>query len=78
VHEFYDPAPFQERVLQMRQEFDYAGVEGRLLSSSYAPGPEHPQHAPMLRELRRLFEAGAVEGLATFEYKTRMYFGHLT
>ena len=40
----------------MRQEFDYAGLEGRLLSSSYAPGPEHPKHEPMLRELRRIFE----------------------
>ncbi len=77
VNEFFDPAPFQERVFEMRQEFDYAGVEGRLLSSSYAPGPEHPQHAPMLRELRRIFDACAVEGRATFEYKTRMYFGRL-
>ncbi len=55
VNEFFDPAPFQERVFDMRQEFDYAGVEGRLLSSSYAPGPGHPQHEPMLRELRRIF-----------------------
>jgi SAM-dependent methyltransferase len=38
VNEFFDPAPFRERVFEMRQEFDYAGVEGRLLSSSYAPG----------------------------------------
>jgi SAM-dependent methyltransferase len=52
VNEFYDPAPFQERVFPMCQEFDYSGVEGRLLSSSYAPGPEHTQHAPMLQELR--------------------------
>jgi SAM-dependent methyltransferase len=78
VNEFFDPAPFQERAFEMRQEFDFAGVEGRLLSSSYAPGPEHPQHAPMLRELRRIFDACAVEGRATFEYKTRMYFGRLT
>ncbi len=77
VNEFFDPAPFQERVFEMRQEFDYAGIEGRLLSSSYAPGPEHPQHAPMLREMRRIFEANAVEGRAVFEYKTRMYFGRL-
>ena len=48
VNDFFDPAPFQERVFPMRQEFDYAGLEGRLLSSSYAPGPEHPNHAPML------------------------------
>jgi hypothetical protein len=78
VNEFFDPAPFQERAFEMRQEFDFAGVEGRLLSSSYAPGPEHLQHAPMLRELRRIFDACAVEGRAAFEYKTRMYFGRLT
>jgi hypothetical protein len=61
----------------MRQEFDYAGLEGRLLSSSYAPGPGHPKHAPMLRELRRIFEKHARGGRVTFEYKTRVYFGHL-
>ena len=77
VNEFFDPAPFQERVFEMRQEFDLAGVEGRLLSSSYAPGPDHPQHAPMLRELRRIFDACAVEGRVAFEYKTRLYFGRL-
>src|SRR5580658_3457153 len=77
IHEFFDPAPFQERVFDMRQEFDYAGIEGRLLSSSYAPGPEHPQHAPMRRELRRIFNAHSVSGRATFDYKTRVYFGQL-
>jgi SAM-dependent methyltransferase len=76
VNKFFDPVPYQERTFQVRQEFDYAGVEGRLLSSSYAPGPEHPQHEPMLRELRRIVAACAVEGTVTFEYKTRMYFGH--
>jgi SAM-dependent methyltransferase len=78
VNEFFDPAPFQERVFEMRQEFDYAGIEGRLLSSSYAPGPEHPQHAPMLRELRRIFDSCAVNGRAAFDYKTRLYFGRLS
>ncbi|HET6179214.1 MAG TPA: class I SAM-dependent methyltransferase [Candidatus Sulfotelmatobacter sp.] len=78
VNEFFDPAPFQEQVFAMRQEFDYAGLEGRLLSSSYAPGPEHPQHAPMLKELRQLFDAHAVSGRVSVEYRTRMYFGRLT
>jgi SAM-dependent methyltransferase len=77
VNEFFDPSPFQERTFAMRQEFDYAGVEGRLLSSSYAPGPGHSKHAPMLRELRGIFEANAVEGRVAFEYKTRLYFGQL-
>jgi SAM-dependent methyltransferase len=77
VNEFFDPAPFQERAFEIRQEFDYAGVEGRLLSSSYAPGREHPKHASMLRELRRIFDARAAEGRVAFEYKTRLYFGRL-
>jgi SAM-dependent methyltransferase len=49
VNEFFDPAPFHEEAFPMVQVFDYAGLEGRLLSSSYAPGPDHPKHAPMLR-----------------------------
>jgi len=77
VNEFFDPAPFQERAFEMRQEFDYAGVEGRLLSSSYAPEPDHPQHATMLRELRRIFDAHQAQGQIVFDYQTRMFFGQL-
>ena len=77
VNEFFDPAPFQQRGFEMRQEFDYAGLEGRLLSSSYAPGPGHPRHEPMLRELRRIFARHANAGRVTFDYKTRVYFGRL-
>ena len=77
VNEFFDPAPYKEHVFPMRQEFDYAGLEGRLLSSSYAPGPEHSNHAPMLRELRRIFETHAESGRVNFDYKTRVYFGRL-
>jgi len=78
VNEFFDPAPYRERVFAMRQEFDYAGLEGRLLSSSYAPGPGHPKHEAMLRELRRIFDQRAGDGRVAFDYKTRVYFGRLT
>jgi SAM-dependent methyltransferase len=77
VNDFFDPAPYRELAFPTRQEFDYAGLEGRLLSSSYAPGPDHPKHAAMLGELRRVFEACAVQGRVAFEYKTRVYFGQL-
>jgi SAM-dependent methyltransferase len=77
VNEFFGPEPYQEREFEMRQEFDYSGIEGRLLSSSYAPGPEHPSYTAMLKELRAIFDAHAAEGRATFEYKTRLYFGRL-
>jgi SAM-dependent methyltransferase len=78
VNEFFDPAPYEERNFPMLQEFDYAGAEGRLLSSSYAPGPEHPRHAAMLVELRRIFEKHAVKNQVAFEYKTRLYFGKVS
>jgi SAM-dependent methyltransferase len=77
VYEFFDPAPCAERSFAMRQEFDYAGLEGRLLSSSYAPAPGHPKHAPMLRELRRIFDENSSAGRVVFEYTTRIYFGML-
>jgi hypothetical protein len=64
-------------VFANRQEFDYAGIEGRLLSSSYVPGRDHPNYTLMLQELRRIFDTHADGGRATFEYKTRVYFGRL-
>lgn len=78
VNEFFDPAPFQERVFATRQEFDYEALEGRLLSSSYAPGPDHPKHRPMLEELKRIFDAHKTKGRVAFDYNTRVYFGRLS
>jgi len=77
VNEFFDPAPYKERTFDMRQEFDYAGLEGRLLSSSYAPGPGHSKYEPMLRELKAIFVENAVAGRVAFDYKTRVYLGQL-
>ncbi len=77
IHEFFAPQPYRERVFAMEQRFDYEGVAGRLLSSSYAPLDGHPSHAPMMRELRRIFDLHAVEGKAEFEYDTRVFWGRL-
>lgn len=77
VNEFFEPAPFEQRSYELTQEFDYAGLVGRLLSSSYAPGPDHPKHEPMLQELRQLFDVHAVGGQVAVEYKTRVSFGRI-
>jgi SAM-dependent methyltransferase len=77
IHEFFAPAPHQERVFSLCQEFDYEGTAGRLLSSSYAPLEGQPGYAPMMRELQRIFLAHAQDGTVAFEYKTRVYYGHL-
>jgi hypothetical protein len=77
IDAFFALSPFQTRVFAMRQELDYAALEGRLLSSSYTPQPDHPQHESMLRELRRQFDAYQVNGRVCFEYNTRVYYGRL-
>jgi len=74
---FFSPSPFQERVFAMKQEFDYPAFEGRVLSSSYAPAPDHANHLPLLRELRNIFDGHNTDGHVVMEYKTRVYLGHL-
>ncbi|MGB7150112.1 MAG: class I SAM-dependent methyltransferase [Terriglobales bacterium] len=77
IHEFFAPSPCEERVFSLRQQFDYDGAAGRLLSSSYAPLEGQPKYAPMMQQLQRIFHAHAVEGIVEFEYKTRVYYAHL-
>lgn len=77
IHEFFSPTPFASRVFDNHQEIDYAGLEGRLLSSSYTPAVEHPSYKPMLTALRRIFDAHNVRGKVVLEYKTRVYYAQL-
>ena len=68
---------FQMRELEYTQTFDYAGLEGRLLSSSYIPHKNHPQYDAMLRELHRIFDRHQANGRVSFDYDTRIYYGQL-
>jgi SAM-dependent methyltransferase len=78
IHEFFAPAPFAEKTFELRQPADYEGAAGRLLSSSYAPLEDHPNHIPMMRELRRIVDAHSQNGVVSFEYNTRVHYGELT
>jgi ubiquinone/menaquinone biosynthesis C-methylase UbiE len=77
IADFFAPSKFQESVFEMRQEFDYAALEGRLLSSSYTSQPGDSKYEPMLRELRRIFDAHKENGRVAFEYDTRVYYGRI-
>ncbi len=57
------------------QRFDFAGLKGRLLSSSYAPAEGHSQYEPMIAELRRLFDLHQEAAQVCFEYTTQVYIG---
>jgi SAM-dependent methyltransferase len=60
-----------------QQTFDFAGLAGRLLSSSYAPQPGQPQYAPMMQELRTLFDRHQRDGQVVFPYTTLVYLRQL-
>ncbi len=75
--DFFGVGGFTERTFQYRQHMDYAGLKGRMLSSSYTPEPGHPNHEPMLTELLRIYQAHQVNDHVTIEYITRMYYGWL-
>ena len=77
IHEFFYPSQFQARTFQTIQRLDYAGLEGRLLSSSYTPPAGHANYEPMLRELRGIFDAGQINGEVGLEYNTLVYYGQL-
>jgi SAM-dependent methyltransferase len=61
-----------------QQRFGYEGLEGRLLSSSYAPEPDHPNYHPMLRDLRTVFNENQKDGKIVFDYETEIYYGQLS
>ena len=77
IEAFFAPSRFQFRTFEYQQQFDYPALEGRLLSSSYTPQAGDAKFAPMLRQLRRIFDEHQVGGQVTFEYDTRVYCGQL-
>ena len=75
IHEFLNDGGLGTRDLPNHQIFDWEGLSGRLGSSSYAPKEDHPNFAPMMAELRRLFTANQRDGCVRMDYFTRVYFG---
>jgi SAM-dependent methyltransferase len=75
IAHFFAPRTFAKKSLPNEQRFDFDGLRGRLLSSSYSPPQGHPKHAPMLAELQRIFDAHEEDGFVVVEYDTRLYYG---
>jgi ubiquinone/menaquinone biosynthesis C-methylase UbiE len=77
-NEFFREFSCHKRVLPNHQRLSYEALEGRLLSSSYAPERGEPSCAPMLADLRRIFDECQEQGLVRMEYDTNIYFGKLS
>ncbi len=77
IQEFLAGVQYQERVFQYMQEFDFEGLSGRLLSSSYSPLQQDPRHAPMMRDLEQIFRDHARDNKIRFEYDTQVFVSKL-
>lgn len=77
ISAFFGPAGCQVAIEPYQQTFDLAGLQGRLLSSSYSPEPGHPQHEPMITALAELFQTYQSAGTVAFVYDTKIYYGQL-
>jgi ubiquinone/menaquinone biosynthesis C-methylase UbiE len=77
MNDFFGRGAFGTKSFANGQMFDFDGLRGRLLSSSYSPPTGHPKHEPMLAALRQLFDAHAESGRVRFEYETHVHYGRL-
>jgi SAM-dependent methyltransferase len=77
LSDFYAPAKFQSQLLENSQHLNFEGLRGRLLSSSYVPGPAEPGYEAMLQSLARLFERYAQDGRVWLQYDVQVVFGRL-
>ncbi|HEV7139350.1 MAG TPA: class I SAM-dependent methyltransferase [Steroidobacteraceae bacterium] len=74
IRQFFGHVP-ELATFANEQLLDFAGLEGRVMSSSYAPLPDRPEHAPLLAGLREVFDRHQREGRIVFPYRTLVYFG---
>lgn len=77
IDEFFAPGGCELATFENTQQFDFAGLRGRLLSSSYTPEAGQPAHDAMLHDLRTLFDAHQSAGAVTVEYDTEVYYGRI-
>jgi SAM-dependent methyltransferase len=78
IAQFFAPETFQLKKLENAQRFDFESLKGRARSASYTPEPGTANFEPMFAKLKEIFKAHESDGIVTFEYKTSVYYGHLT
>lgn len=77
LHAFFGKGGYEETTFANEQLFDWNGLYGRAMSSSYVPAEGSDGYEPFVTGLREIFDAHARNGTVAFEYDTRLYMGQL-
>ncbi|MET0753805.1 MAG: SAM-dependent methyltransferase, partial [Pyrinomonadaceae bacterium] len=59
------------------QTLDFAGLKGRVLSSSYMPSETDLRFEPMIAELKRLFDKYSENGKIQILYDTNVHYSQI-
>jgi SAM-dependent methyltransferase len=76
IRQLFSEQGFTFQLFPNSQSFDYDGLQGRLLSSSYAPKADSPDYLATLAELERIFGRHQENGKIEMLYQTEVSFGH--
>ena len=68
---------FQTASFQNAQIFDFEGLKGRVLSSSYMPSERDARFEEMTKSLQRIFTKHQENDRITVLYDTNVYYGKL-
>ncbi len=74
---FFNPETFHLQEFANKQVFDFEGLTGRLLSSSYMPTKDDVGYEAMIADLKILFDKYQQDGVITINYDTKVYVGRL-
>ena len=75
LKQFFKDGTYKTHSVSHEQRFDFDGLKGRLLSSSYAPVKGQPGYEPMLSELAVVFDRYRSNGQVSFEYNAQIHIG---
>ena len=75
IHQFFYPQQCELKIFSNQQIFNFEGLKGRLLSSSYMPTEKEEGFTAMINALQYLFNKYNKDGLITIQYDTKLYSG---
>jgi SAM-dependent methyltransferase len=78
IEAFYAPHSFELKEFPNYQVFDFEGLKGRLLSSSYMPQKGDEGYDAMVADLEKLYRKYQQQDSIKINYTTKVYIGKLT
>lgn len=75
ISAFFEPQVVELKIFPNHQDFDFCGLEGRLLSSSYMPAKNDSGYKAMSADLKALFDRYQKNSTIRINYDTKVFVG---